>query len=325
MLAGLFRSNQPAVLFAVPLVVAVLCGPAFSAPVEMPPGLMPLAALVERMLGGIAWAHHLLGIVLVLMVAVQLALLVNGLELMERRNHLAALLFPVLLAGLGGEALYEPALLGMPLVLIALRRAWSINNTGAALGVLFDAGFLLGLATLCYLPYAFLLVVVWASVSVIRPFAWREHVMPVLGTALVLYLTWAALHLMDRTPWRPLLTVARWDAATATVMHPTTVRWAFLVLAGLVLFVALMGFGSGYARSVMRGKNLRASFFAFATALGVLAVLLGSLNGSFPPVLAAVPLAVLCGYAFISPKRPWLQEAAVSGLVLLALWIKWAA
>lgn len=323
MLAGLFRSNQPAVLFAVPLLAAALFLPSFWVPAPAQTGLMPLAALVEHLLGASAWPRHLVAIALVVALAVQIAALVNGLELMDRRNHLAAFLFPVLLAGLADKAFYEPALLGMPLVLFALRRTWSISNMGGVLGVLFDSGFLLGIASLCYLPYAFLLVVVWASVSVIRPFAWREYVLPVIGIALVFYLAWAVLTLMDLTPWQPLLTMARFNAATASVLHPTAVRAGFWSVAGLVLLVALMAFSTGYARSVMRGKNLRSSFLAFTTALGVLAVLLGFLNGGFPPVLAATPLAVLCSYALLTPKRPWLAETSALLMLALALWVRW--
>lgn len=324
MLAGLFRSNQPAVLFVVPLVVAALLLPTFSAPALAQPGQMPLASLVEHLLGSAAWPRHLLAIALVIALAVQLASMVNGLELMDRRNHLVAFLFPVLLAGLGGKVLYEPALQGMPLVLLALRRTWSISNTGSVLGVLFDSGFLLGIASLFYLPYAFLLVVVWASVSVIRPFAWREYVLPMVGIALVFYFAWAVLNLADRTPWEPLHTLSHSNAAAATVLDPSSARVGFWCIAGLVLLVALMAFSSGYSRSVMRDKNLRSSFLAFTTALGVLAVLLGFLNKGFPPVLATAPLAVLCSYALLNPKRSWLAEVSVFGMVGLALWMRWA-
>jgi len=170
MLASLFRSNQPAVLLAVPVLVGVLFGAQLFAPIPPRPMAMPLVELVDHLIGGSAWARNALSLLLVMAVSVQLAMLVNDMELMDRRNHFPAFLFPVLLAALGPHVLYGPALLGMPLVIAALRRTWSISNHGRALGALFDAGSLLGIASLFYLPYAFLVVVVWASVSVIGPF-----------------------------------------------------------------------------------------------------------------------------------------------------------
>ncbi len=323
MLAGLFRSNQPAVLFLVPVVLVALLPPTFPLVVGEVPEQMPLAALVDHLLGTATWTRHLLACLLVGGLSVQLTAMVNSLELMDRRNHLVALLFPVVLAGLGGKVLYDPALLGMPLVLFALRRTWSVNNNGPALGVLFDAGFLLGLASLFYMPYAFLLVVVWTSISVIRPFAWREYVLPVVGIALVHYLCWAVLFLLDRTPWQPLHTLVHYRAPAQVVVQRTLSRSGFWVLLGGLVVVSLSAFSANYARSIMRGKNLRASFLAFTMALGVLAVLMFLLNGGFPPVLAAGPLAVLCGYALLAPKRPWLAELSVLLLFSFAVWIRW--
>lgn len=322
MLAGLFRSNQPAVLLAVPLLSAALFLPAFwHAPPVSDEG-MPLAQLVQRLIGAAAWSNALVGIVLISIVAIQLAVLLNGLELMDRRNHLVALLLPVLLAGLGGPRCYDPALLGMPFVLLAVRRTWSVENTGPALRALFDAGLLTGLAALCYLPYALMLVVIWASVSVIRPFAWREYALPLLALGLVFYLTWAALHLSGETPWRPLLTIMASDSDPA-VLWVGWPRRIFLSLLVPLLLLALAAFNASYARCVMRGKNLRSSFMAFSLALCVIMFLLQGLKGSFPAVLAAVPAAVIAGYAVLNPRRDWLAELAIAALLCAAVAVRW--
>lgn len=324
MVAGIFRSNQPAVLFLVPLVVLGLFLPDLPHGAVARPGLMPLAAAMERLVGNAGWLRQTVGLLLVLAVAVQATLLVNGLELMDRRNHLVALLFPLFMAGLSGPVLYEPALLGMPLVLLAFRRVWAMGNTGHVLGVVFDAGFLLGLASLCYLPYAFLLVVIWASVSVVRPFAWREYVLPVLGSATVFYLAWAVLRLAGSAPWQPLLTVLRFDPGAVAVVGGTPTRTSFLAMAGILLLFALMAFGNSYARTIMRGKNLRSSFMAFVTALVVLVLFLSAISGGFPPVLLAVPASVLCAHALLAPRKAWLAEAATLVLVLCGFWIRWS-
>ncbi|MFN9327474.1 MAG: hypothetical protein ACK6A5_19040, partial [Flavobacteriales bacterium] len=99
--------------------------------------------LFERLLlllGPKAWVQGLFAMVLVLLLAVQLTALVNNADLADRRNHLPAFLFPVLLALFDRSALLDPALVGMPLVVWAMRRAWSISNNGPALSPLFDAG-----------------------------------------------------------------------------------------------------------------------------------------------------------------------------------------
>ncbi|MBL0129513.1 MAG: hypothetical protein IPP83_19145 [Flavobacteriales bacterium] len=322
MLAGLFRSNQPAVLLVLPVVVAGLFLPCFWHEPVAPGMMMPLAAAVASMIGPSAWAGVLLGLLLVMSIAVQLALLMNALEFMDRRNHLVAFLFPVALAGLGGGLGYDPALLGMPFVLMALRRTWSVGNADPALGASFNAGLLIGLAAMCYLPYAFLIAVLWASSSVIRPFAWREYVLPVVGMALPFYFAWVVLNLTDRLPWKPLHTILSPDA-DPMILSGSSVQVAFMVLMALVILVALFAFSSGYARSIIRGKNLRSSLLAFALALTVIMFMLHLIKDSFPAVLAAVPCAIFGGYAFVAPRRAWLAECAALGLLTLALWVRW--
>lgn len=324
MLAGLFRSNQPGVLLALLVLVPLLFGLTALVPYVAAPPVMPLTGLLMPFVEGGSWAHGLLGMVLVMAVAVQLTFLVNETELMERRNHLAAFLFPVLLAAFSRDVPFDPALAGMPFVIFALRRTWSMTNTGRALGALFDAGLLLGLASLFYLPYVFLVVVVWASASVIRPFQWREYVVPFLGCALAFYLAWAVLLLMGHEHWRPLLTIAHPAPAgldaTDAIMPQRVLLYTVLVP---LLLVAAMVFARGYQRSVMREKNLRSSFLAFTVALGVIIGLVSLLNNAFPPVLVATPMAVFGGYALLGTRRAWLGETAAFALLAVALWAQW--
>jgi hypothetical protein len=322
MIAAFFRSNQPAVLAALPVVVAALFAPAFWHAPAPGAALMPLAALAHHMLGSSGWAHALLGAALIAAVAVQLTVLCNALDLIDRRNHLVAVTLPVALAGLGSTA-HDPALLGLPFLLMGMRRAWSVSNNGPALAMLFDAGLLLGVAALCYLPYAFVLVALWASTSLIRPFAWREYIMPVFAVALAFYLAWLVLHLLGHGPWRPMLTLMGPDGDPA-VLWQGAARKAFLILLVAALIVALAAFNRSHARSVMRGKNLRSAFMAFALALCVITGLLALLKGAFPAVLVAVPAAVLLAYPLVDPRRGWLAEAVLIGLFALALWVRWS-
>lgn len=320
MLASLFRSNQPAVLFTVPVLAGVLFGAQLFAPIPPRPVAMPLVELMDHLLAGSSWARNGLSLLLVMVIAAQLVLLANDMELMDRRNHLPAFFFPVLLAAFGPHALYGPALLGMPLVLAALRRTWSITNHGRALGALFDAGSLLGIAALFYLPYVFLVVVVWASVSVIRPFQWREYVLPLFGSAWVFYAAWGVLRLLDLTPWRPLFTIAH---EQGVALPDATWRIALYGVLALLLLVAVVVYARSYQSSVMRGKNLRSGLLAFMAALAVVIGAVRLLGGDVHPVLLAVPLGIFAGNAVLGARRNWLSESVCYALLAMALVAQW--
>jgi hypothetical protein len=322
MLAGPFRSNRPAILLAVIPLLLLLFGPQLLR--AMQPGqVMPLYGLLRALLAGAPWAVGVVYLLLVGALAVQVTNLANDTELVERRNHLPALLLLLLMASFDRTGMLEPALAGMPFVLWALRRTWSLSNRGQALGTLFDAGVLLGIAGLFYLPYLFLVVVVWASVSVIRPFNGREYLLPVFGAAVMVYLCWGVLHLMEGSPWRPFLTVADGGRQLPLVIAPRGQREAVHLLLAPITLVALYRFLGGYQRGIMRVKNVRSAYLGFGAATAVVIAGAWFLNGGFPPVLVAVPLSVLLAYAFLGSVWTRLADATMIALLLVALWVQW--
>lgn len=322
MLLGLFRSNRPAVLLLLTVLVTGLFLPWIWDQVPATRASMPFQEFMQLLVGDQSWIRGAVSMVVIVLIAIQLTALVNNSELMLRRNHLPALFFPILLAAFGDHVPMGPALFGMPFLLFALQRTWSITNMGSVLGPLFDAGSLIGIAALFYLPYAFMVVVVWASVSVIRPFFWRDHLVPLLGVVVVLYLAWGVLKLMGVEHWRPLYTIMdRPIFAARDVVGPQRVLFYFLLAA--FIGTGALAFAKGYGSGVMREKNLRSSFLAYCAASFALMGLLWLLTKRFPSVIAAVPLAVLCGYAVHNIKREWLGELGLLAMVVLAVWGMW--
>ncbi|MBP6312526.1 MAG: hypothetical protein KA408_09680 [Flavobacteriales bacterium] len=322
MLAGLFRSNRPAVLVLLTVIVPALFLPWIWDAGPPTRASMPFHQAMQLLASDRTWVRGLAGMVAIILIAIQLTALVNNSELMMRRNHLPALFFPLLLAAFGDPVPIGPALFGMPFVLFALQRTWSITNLGSVLGPLFDAGLLIGIASLFYLPYAFMVVVIWASVSVIRPFFWRDHLVPLLGVVVVLYLTWGALKLMGVEHWRPLYTIMDRNLLSShEVVRSQRVLFYFLLAA--FIGIGALAFAKGYGSGVMREKNLRSSFLAYCVATIALIGLLWMLSKRFPPVIAAVPLAVLCGYAVHDNKRAWIGELGILGMGALAVWGMW--
>jgi hypothetical protein len=322
MLAGPFRSNRPAILLALAPLLALLFGPQFQRGMLSGP-VMPLYGLLRTLLADAPWAVGALYVLLLGVMAVQVTNLANDTELVERRNHLPALLLVLLMASFDRAGMLEPALAGMPFVMWALRRTWSLSNRGQALGTLFDAGVLLGIAGLFYLPYLFLVVVVWASVSVIRPFNGREYLFPVFGAAVMVYLCWGALHLLEDTPWRPFLTVADGGRQPTAIPAPRGQREILHALLTPITLLALYRFLGGYQRGIMRVKNVRAAYLGFGAATAVVIAGAWFLNDGFPPVLVAVPLSVLLSYAFLGTAWVRLADAGMIALFLVALWVQW--
>jgi hypothetical protein len=327
MVVGLFRQNQPAVLVGlVPLFLLLWPGGPFSsqAILAVQPHGMPLFRPVAWVLAQGPVACAAVSFIWLAGLALQLTYVANESDLFERRNYLPALLLPILLALAPGGLVPDPAMVGMPCVLAALRRIWSSQTDHRSLGPVFDSGLWIGLATLIHLPYAFLVAVVWASLAVMRPFHWREYVLPVLGLAVALFICWGVLQLFAPGLWLVRGSLAMPALPLSSLSRLQWVYGVLLVVLGAIFIVsAALSFSRGYARGVMREKNTRSSLLAFSFACALLAGFGWMLQGALSPVLVALPLAVLLSWPLLQTRRLLLANVGVSALLLLAIWARW--
>lgn len=323
MLVELFRKNRPGGMLVLPVLVAVLwpgVAPGTWAPTDVPRG-MPLYELLHARVGDGTGAI-ILGTLLVCGTAALLAFLCNGVGLFGTHNYLPALVFPVVLALWPGGLEPTPALAGMPFVVLAMWRCWSFTGRSSSLMALFDAGVLVGVAGCFHLPYFFVVVPIWASLSVMRPGQWREYVLPLVGTLMVLFLAWGAVRLWPVVTWDPVGSMIAQGHAEWPMhwMHRVVlITWVVFCAA-----LALWWTGREYGKSVMVGKNIRAAFFALSLTLALMAAFDVFLLGDrTPAVLLAMPCAVLYSYALLPGRAGAWGSAGFWGLFILALWGRW--
>lgn len=334
MLTRFFRQDHKTVFLLVPLLVLLLWpgagagGSGFHeagvAAARQTVHGMPLYNPLRLLMETSPWTALALSLVLILGLAHSLNRMANDSELFDRRNHLPVVLLVLLLALLPFGLVPGPAFMGMWAVVLAMGRVWTSTGRKGNLSAVFDSGLLLGVASSFYLPYAFLIVVVWASLAVTRPLNWKEYVLPPMGLAAVLLLCWGTVHFISPQAWNPVSSLHH----PADAPRPAAAHWMYGVLLIAVVAVlcisVILSFASVYARSVMREKNIRAAFLAFSFALGLLALFAWLLDGRIPPVLLAAPGALLLTYPLLPERRSLWNEAATWSLLLLACWARWA-
>lgn len=333
MLFGPFHQDRPHALLPVPLLVFLLwpgqgtggAGPlaAIAAAQGQCVWGMPLYQPLRWLLEAWPWAAPLLSLILIVGVGVSLTRMTNDNELHTRRNRFSLFLVPVCLALLPFGLYPGPVLAGswaaIEGVHLALRTTAN-QRVGAAL---FDAGLLVGVASLFYLPYAFLTVVIWATLAVTRPFNLREQLLSPIATAAMLLLGWGVVHFVAADLWDPIASLH----FPATLDAPVEAHWlhrVILIAAATVFAVAIaIAFASVYSHSVMREKNLRASALSFCFAMALLALFAWWLDQRIPPALLAIPASLLITYPLLQARKRLWPEAALWSLFLLALWARW--
>ena len=319
-LAAPFRTDQPLVLALLAPVIVLLWWQQFALPPQqVPAGGMPLFAALAAGTAPWPWLRGLAGVAAVAWLAPLLASTANNAEFFDRRNRLPAIFF-ILLMGLVSGPLFAPALCGMLPLLFGLRRAWALQGRSNVLGHLFGAGMLIGVAALFYMPYAFMVVAVWAAVSVMRPFDAREYAMPLAGTALTFYFCWGIMRLTGLRAMHPLAAIT--DTVHAAL--PTGRALIVIVLVVLPLFLlGVLGYVRSYQGSIMRERNSRLAFLALCWSLLAVIALELIIHRTFPIVLLALPFAVLFTYPTLITRRTWLAEVAVLALLVIGCVVQW--
>jgi hypothetical protein len=201
---------------------------------------------------------------------------------------------------------------------------WKRAADKRLLGALFDAGSLIAIASLFHLPYAFTLVVLWTSLASMRPFKWREYVVPLLALVAVLFIAWGSLHLFAPHMWDTFRAMHSLPGAPHLGYQQ---HWAFgVVLAAFAVAFGIattLSFWSGYGSGVLREKNTRSAFVAFSFTLGLLILFERLLGNPWPAALIAVPLAVAFAWPILRARTIGWAETGIWGLLLLALWARW--
>ena len=319
MLLRSFRHDRPAGFLLLVVLVPLLWIPEFRDPGVLSGEVdMPLQALLSWLFGQREWVAPAAGLLATLWTFYLLDRTVNEREFHERPSRIAALLFVLLLVMGPSGTHVGPATFGIPFALMAMARVVQVSGDSKALAALFDAGTLIGIAALFHLPFALLLVSTWATVSVLRPFAWREFVVPLIGCFLPLLLTGALLHLLGM-PQADLVRSVLRDHVPSAWDEP---RFARLASFGLVALGVAGGlaYASSYGGRVVRGKGLMAALLAHVVILVLMALLGFLVNGYCQSVLIAVPLALIATYALLAIRRDWVGDVVLLLLLALVVW-----
>lgn len=216
--------------------------------------------------------------------------LFNRHELADGRNNLAGWMFVLFAGALPVMQPLSPALLGSIPFIIGLNAALKVYRQNDGGAHYFNAGFWIGVATLCSQMYAAAAVALIASVFYTRAANWREVSLPLLGFALPSSILVTLLWLTDQ----PLFEIVYLQKRGASEVAPL-----FYIALGLAAVLALIGFGVMTATrgsSSNKSKNSKAVLFLFTIAFA----LTGGWTFSSEPESLPVLGALICGWLL-----PW--------------------
>ncbi|MBC8082765.1 MAG: hypothetical protein H7Z21_06085 [Hymenobacter sp.] len=205
----------------------------------------PLAAAFFAALDVVAvrplWLYRLLALALLLTQALRLNVVLNRADVHPERGYLAALTYLVLASVTTDLDTLSPLLLGHTFIVLGLSALLPTSREGYDNRRLFRAGFLIGVAALCYLPLALFLGVGLFAVIIFAANSFRSFLLLLCGfgfpyaAVATLFLYADALPAFRQFHLAPTLSGLVMGADGL----PLPLQWRLLLLPGVVLVLAL--------------------------------------------------------------------------------------
>lgn len=312
-------------LFALPLIILGLWLPNMLHPESFElEGTSPLFSLINENISVLA--GQIIAICFLVLTAMVLNSIINQNSMFDRNTFLPALFYLVLMSSMSKSQLLSPIVISNLFLVLAFRRLFMIYRQVPCKREIFDASLFILIGCLFYFPSIILFPIVWVALSVLRPFVWREWMIPSLAILMVMVYLSVVLFLTDSlTNWRIYVNVFYGQYQNLDV----DLHWSMYVAFGLlILSVNFSGF---YLSKMSRNSSIRfrklSTFFLFIISLYVIQLLVEKLilKNEVYMLQGAIPLSILLTFYFQNAKRNWLAESifyAMLGIVVVNIyWI----
>lgn len=239
---------------------------------------------------------------------------INNHNLMPKPSFLPALMY------ITGASLFMYFMVLTPVLICNFLLIWLIDKflklgkASNSITTVFDIGMIIAIGTLIYFPFVAMLLLIFLSLLLFRPFNWREWVAGLVGFITVFFFLAVWYYWRDNlnafyTMWKPLSNkfplVFKINYNDYLVLIPV---FAIIILASIQL-------RENFFRSyIITRKAFQMLFFMFV--ITALSFYLKADLRVWHFLLCVPAGAVLLAYFFINAKKRWLYESLFIVLVL---------
>ena len=257
------------------------------------------------------WLYRALALTLLLVQALRLNLVLNRADVHPERGYVAALTYLLVASATADLDTLSPLLLGHTFIVVAMSALLPTTREGYDNRRLFRAGFLTGLAALCYLPLALFLLVGLFAVIIFAANSFRSFLLLLCGfffpyaAVATFFLYTEGLAGFAQFHLRPTLQ----GLVAGTDGLPFWVQLRLFILPGVILLLAL-------ARSFTTplGLVFQIKFRQLMFVWLLIAGLMMAAGGGVAPgtlVLALPPLTYFGLFLWQNAPRPWVPDVVL--------------
>ena len=247
--------------------------------------------------------------------ALRINLIINKSVFFQKSNYASGLIYVVLIGVFGNIHSSLNALLGNFFLVLAIENLFKIFRNKSCKIEVFNASCWLIISCLFYGLNIFLLPVLWLALYFIRPFQWREYLMPLIALVF-LGAFFIPISLINDGFYSVF---KEWLISSWSVGYSRAVEWAYISLAVLIgILICFSSLVYTFIKSTNRYKKISWILVSllsltFTQFLYIKFVL----NIDYPLFFVlVVPFSILLSNAVLNSKYPWLID---SYLILLIL------
>jgi len=283
----------------------------------------PLSKVTFAFLKGLPVNYEITSLVLSCILCFIQALLINGIvnqnKVLAKKNYMSGALFILFFSFFKQSLLLTPATIALTCLVICTGKIFSLVKKEKSYGDIFDAGFLIALATLFYFPSILFILFAYIGLATVRPFTYREWFITLLGFISPFILVFTIYFWNDNTAllWKDIANNVSggWLHGINHISPDDFMTLGFLllsILASLAFLPTVL-----YSTLIQVRKFTTALiFFIF---LVVISIALQQTVNMSHFVWMGLPLSILSAMIIYPIKRKWITEVIHLILILLVL------
>ena len=234
---------------------------------------------------------------------------INKNELFNRNTFLPALIYLISMSAIKEHQVLSPIVISNLFWILAFKQLFNIYSQVPCKRQVFDATVLMLFGGLFYFPSLLMAALVWVALKILRPFVWREWIIPFF--ALIVFGAYYIVALIWRNTFNNWLDYFTFDSEQYSSIN-IAISWPYYILLGVVLvLVSFSGYTilRQYKASSLRFRKIIFFFlFIIILSIAILSIVQYFSNENVYLLVGAVPLSLLITFYFNYAKKEWLSQ-----------------
>lgn len=301
-------------------IAACIWLPAFLAPEKtiIPQNTAPLYQLFLFIIAHNVYLQLSIAFILTITSALLLNQIATEFELTEKISQLGTLIYILFSGAMISYTTMNAALIVNLLMLFLLQSLFKVSESKEPIPLVFNASFVLGVASLFYLPALLFILLLWVALMVFRVSQWRNFIVSLVGLVLpfVFAFTWYFWNDETAEAYTLLLSSLAFHLPDTLTLLPGD--WAMAIILLIFILVSLIKTSN---RLMEKNINIRQILTVTMYYLSIaFALVLFFSKNSANSLLLSIPASLLLASVFSENKNnKWFERALILLLFLVLI------